>query len=169
LRIRSSSAGAKVGSRVTSATRPSAASSRGVVTVIATADWPQPAPLSSDPPSSSAAAAISGPAALARALGEQVGGHRGEAGEPRRVELAAREHDQHRRHQRYAFAPGDDEAQAVRQDLLGRGGDRERARRGGRRWRLEGLRRRDRRRQQRDDAGQAKEASGAHCGAPSCT
>ena len=76
------------------------------------------------------------------ALGQQVGGHRGQAGKLRRVELAAREHDQHRRHQRHPLARRDDDAHAVRQGLLDRSGDRQRPRGGGRRRRLERLGRR---------------------------
>ena len=59
-RTRSISSGANTGSRATSATSASAASSLGVVTVIETRRLFQPAPLSSEPPSASAAAASSG-------------------------------------------------------------------------------------------------------------
>ena len=60
MRTRSISSFANTGSRATSATSASAASSLGVVTVIETSAWFQPAPLSSEPPSASAAAASCG-------------------------------------------------------------------------------------------------------------
>ena len=57
IRARSSSVCAKVGCIATSATSASAGSSKGSATVIEMLDWFQPAPLSSDPPSASAAVA----------------------------------------------------------------------------------------------------------------